>query len=239
MEIPSFASGFNLQQINKVSSQRSLAPHGSVFIYSRLKFRMHVWWILPLSFPQVIPSTWLWATSGVIFRPCLRRLWNVTPPCLSATMRERSGGTPQQLSVAQTLSSSALNEWVALLSLRLRPWRSCWPSWIWIERASPWVPAGWGHNKRKQQHMNPAASKYYGASSCVSGIHEARGAALPGAAAGPAGHRLVGLSAGLLHGTSGPAEIPQTQGERPEGECPALICWWHVVPPRSCSYSRR
>lgn len=47
---------------------------------------------------------------------------------------------------------------------------------------------------------------------CVSGVHEARCAALPGAAEGPAGHRLVGLSAGLLHGTSGPAEIPQTQG---------------------------
>lgn len=48
---------------------------------------------------------------------------------------------------------------------------------------------------------------------CPAGVHEARRAALPGAAEGPAGHRLAGLPAGLLHGTPGPAEIPQTQGE--------------------------
>lgn len=48
---------------------------------------------------------------------------------------------------------------------------------------------------------------------CLTGVHEARRAALPGAAEGPAGHRLAGLPAGLLHGTPGPAEIPQAQGE--------------------------
>lgn len=48
---------------------------------------------------------------------------------------------------------------------------------------------------------------------CLAGVHEARRAALPGAAEGPAGHRLAGLPAGLLHGTPGPAEIPQAQGE--------------------------
>lgn len=48
---------------------------------------------------------------------------------------------------------------------------------------------------------------------CLTGVHEARRAALPGAAEGPAGHRLAGLPAGLLHGTPGPAEVSQTQGE--------------------------
>lgn len=45
------------------------------------------------SLSQVIQSTWLWATSGVISRLCLLQLWNVTLQCLSAMMRERSDGT--------------------------------------------------------------------------------------------------------------------------------------------------
>lgn len=48
---------------------------------------------------------------------------------------------------------------------------------------------------------------------CLAGVHEARRAALPGAAEGAAGHRLAGLPAGLLHGAPGPAEISQAEGE--------------------------
>lgn len=65
----------------------------------------------------------------------------------------------------------------------------------------------------KQPNMNPADAPHGSSSCCVSGVHEARCAALPGAAEGPAGDRLVGLSTGLLHGTSGPSEISQAQGQ--------------------------
>lgn len=64
----------------------------------------------------------------------------------------------------------------------------------------------------KRQNMNPAGVKRHASPRCVSGVHETRGAVLPGAAERPAGHRLVGLSSGLLHGASGPSEVPQTQG---------------------------
>lgn len=47
----------------------------------------------------------------------------------------------------------------------------------------------------------------------VSGVHEARRAALPGAAEGAAGRRLAGPPAGCRQGAPGPAEVPQTQGE--------------------------
>lgn len=172
---------------------------------------------LPVSFSQVIPSTWPWATSGVTSRRCLRPLWSAMPPCLSATMRERSDGSSWQLWVTQHIPVFwTLTRYGGLLFLHLRRWRSYWQNSIWTEGASLWAPAGWEHVWTpwiEQQNMSPGGMRCVMAlPCCVSGVHEARCAALPGAAEGPAGHRLVGLSAGLLHGTSGPAEISQTQG---------------------------
>lgn len=66
-----------------------------------------------VSFSQVSLSTWLWVTSGVISRPCLRQLWNVMLPCLSATMRERSGGSSQQLSVIKHFICILSSEWIS------------------------------------------------------------------------------------------------------------------------------
>lgn len=65
---------------------------------------------------------------------------------------------------------------------------------------------------RLPEEVNPAAGVHRCAS--VSGVHEARSAALPGAAEGPAGRPLARPPAGGLHGTPGPPEIPTTQGQQ-------------------------
>ena len=44
------------------------------------------------------------------------------------------------------------------------------------------------------------------------GANEAWRAAVPGEAQGPAGQRLAAPLPGLLHGSPGPAEVPQAQG---------------------------
>lgn len=91
-----------------------------------------------------------------------------------------------------------------------RRWRSCWRSWTWIGGASSWAPAGW---ERLVPTPRVETTCHVCFLLCLAGVHEARRAALPGAAEGPAGHRLAGLPAGLLHGASGPAEISQAEGE--------------------------
>lgn len=70
----------------------------------------------------------------------------------------------------------------------------------------------WTRRQSGQQNVNPAHVTQ-GSSSCrVSGVYEARRAALPGAAEGPAGHWLVVVSTSGLLGSPGPSEVPQTQG---------------------------
>lgn len=88
---------------------------------------------------QVIQSTWLWGISGVISRLSLLQSWNVTLQCLSATMRERSDGTWQQLPFLFSIMSC---KHLFCVCLCVRQWKSCWLNWMWIKRASSWVPAG-------------------------------------------------------------------------------------------------
>lgn len=153
---------------------------------------------------QVTLSTWPSVTSGATSRLCLRPSWNATPPCLSATTRERSGSACEASPSCLTFDPRA--DWLS----SPRRWRSYWPSWMWIAGASSWAPAGW-------ERWAPTPSGGGDVSRrlllCPAGVHEARRAALPGAAEGAAGHRLAGLPAGLLHGTPGPAEVSQAQGE--------------------------
>lgn len=89
---------------------------------------------------QVIQSTWLWGISGVISRLSLLQSWNVTLQCLSATMRERSDGTWQQLPFLFSIMS--VSKHLFCVCLCVRQWKSCWLNWMWIKRASSWVPAG-------------------------------------------------------------------------------------------------
>lgn len=104
---------------------------------------------------QVIQSTWLWATSGVIFRRCLPQLWNVTLQCLSATTRGRWVVLVTKVKQTRGVWSAARSEQAVLLPLCLRRWRSCWWRWIWIRRASSWAPAGWEHVSNSG-NMSPA-----------------------------------------------------------------------------------
>lgn len=66
------------------------------------------------------------------------------------------------------------------------------------------------------RHPNMTNEIHSSSPVCVSGVHEARCAAVPGAVQRPAGHGLVGPPTGRLRGTSGPTEVPETKGWCPD-----------------------